>query len=102
MLASGHVCSPPLRLPSDTPSTFLWSDTAARFLQVEQARWRVVSQHRPRPNPWEVAWLVIGEERRFLAFVPKPNGRHLELFDGDPRLPTVEATPEDAVSRDLS
>jgi len=82
---TAQVCSPPLRFPWDTRSTFVWSDGPERFPQVARERWRVVSQHRPRPHPWEVAWLVIGDERRFLAFVPKPNGWHLELFDADRR-----------------
>ena len=47
--AAAEVCSPPLRFPWDTRSTFLWSDGPERFPQVAQARWRVISQHRPRP-----------------------------------------------------
>lgn len=80
-----QICSPALRFPWDTRSTFAWSEGPERFPQVAQAEWRVVSQHRARPNPWEVAWLVIGDERRFLAFVPKPNGWHLEIFDAQRR-----------------
>jgi hypothetical protein len=48
-------------------------------------RTRVERQHRQRPNPWEVAWIVIGDKRRFVAFVPKAEGWHLELFDASRR-----------------
>jgi len=90
--AAAEVCSPPLRFRWDTRSTFLWSDRPERFPQLAQARWRVVSEHRARPHPWEVGWLVIGDERRFVAFVPKSNGWHLEIFDADPPGRTSQQT----------
>jgi hypothetical protein len=51
-------------------------------------RIHVIEQHRRRPNPWEVAWVVVGNDERFVAFVPKPEGWHVEMFDG--RLPEGE------------
>jgi len=76
-----RVTSPPLRYPGDTRSAFCWAPVEQRFPQAAMVTVQVTRQLRPRPNPWEVAWVVIGDERRFVAFVPKPNGWELSLFD---------------------
>jgi hypothetical protein len=80
-----QVTSPPLRYADDTRSAFAWSPRPAGFPRGAMVRVRVIDQHRPRPNPWEVAWVVLGDERRFIAFVPKPTGWHVELFDAGAR-----------------
>jgi len=79
--AGDQISSPPLRHAEDTRSAFLWSPREARFPQAVSARIRVLDQQRERPNPWEAAWLVMGHEERFVGFVPKPTGWHLEIFD---------------------
>ena len=75
------IASLPLRWDGDTRSAFYWIEEQPRFPQAVTARWRVSSQRREQPNPWEVAWLIIGTPTAFLAFVPKENGWHLECFD---------------------
>jgi len=81
-----HAEAPPLRYPDDTRSAFAWAPHPADF-PCRAAVWvRVTDQHRPNPKTWEVAWVVLGDEQRFVAFVPKPTGWHVEIFDG-------EATP---------
>lgn len=81
--ADDYVFSPPLRYRGDTRSAFSWQPGPAASPHTATVRFRVIGQHRDRPNPWEVAWVVIGNERRFVAFIPKPNGWELSLFDAD-------------------
>jgi hypothetical protein len=81
-----ELVSPPLRYPDDTRSAFSWAPQSARFPSSASVRVRVVDQYRPTPNPWEVAWVVLGDDRHFIAFVPKPTGWHVEVVD-------AEATP---------
>lgn len=76
-----QISSPPLRHADDTRSGFRWAPGYALLPQAIQLSIRVEQQHRAEPNPWEVAWVVMGDERRFVGFVPKPQGWHLEIFD---------------------
>jgi len=76
-----EVASPPLRFADDTRSAFCWAGQGAGFPQAARVRMRVTEQHRAEPNPWEVAWVVLGNEEQFIAFVAKPNGWHVEVVD---------------------
>jgi hypothetical protein len=79
--ATVHVASPRLRHADDTRSAFSWAPGPASFPQSATVHIRVTDQYRPQPNPWEVAWVVLGDDHWFIAFVPKPTGWHLEAFD---------------------
>ena len=79
--ATIQLASPPLRYPDDTRSAFSWAPQPPSFPTSVSVRFRVVDQYRPTPNPWEVAWVVLGDEQWFIAFLPKPNGWHVELVD---------------------
>ncbi len=79
--AAVELASPPLRYADDTRSAFAWAAGTASFPQEAAVRFRVVEQYRPAPNPWEVAWVVLGDAQWFVAFVPKAGGWHVELVD---------------------
>jgi len=79
--ATVQLASPPLRYAEDTRSAFSWAPQAASFPQTATVRVRVTGQYRPEPNPWEVAWVVLGNDQWFVAFVPKASGWHVELVD---------------------
>ena len=79
--APTELASPPLRYADDTRSAFAWAPQEAGFPQAATVRVRVVEQYRPEPNAWEVAWVVLGTDQWFVAFVPKAGGWHVELVD---------------------